>query len=322
MRDVSATAANSRWNTALIVLTMGIGVELLLLGANLLPRRNQASPPVTQAIVPPPAAPPVHAQPAAPPSEIIIPSREVAETPKSVPFAGQSVGSPQKWPVKWRVGYSFRGKDITGFRFGDGANVTFILGGFHGDEPGSTAVCMSLVEYLKKNPGEYSGRTVIVVPACNPDGLKVGTRANARKVDINRNWSYGWRTAERGKLSHGTGPLSEPEVQAIADLLAKYRPHKVVNLHQAMRMLNPTGAGGIALAHEMAKHNRLHVDTNIGYPTPGSFGDYCGKHLRTAMVTYELPGGDNPWAGAKEALLAAIRLKVPPNESGGEIAIP
>ncbi|MCE5237169.1 DUF2817 domain-containing protein [bacterium] len=234
---------------------------------------------------------------------------------------GQATGtsqvplSPQRWPVKWAVGYSVRGRVITAFRFGDGPDITCVLGAFHGDEPGGHAVCMELVRQLEADPAAYSGRTVVIVPACNPDGLDARTRANANGVDINRNWSVGWAKAGSGELSHGSAPMSEPEVQAIAALLAKYPPHKVINLHQAKRMLNPTGADGIALAREMAKYNGLRANADIGYATPGSFGDYCGRKLGLAMVTYELPGGANPWSGAKGSLLAAIRFKLPPRKT-------
>ncbi|MCE5237168.1 DUF2817 domain-containing protein [bacterium] len=313
MGNSVTTAATSRWNIALIVLTMGIGVELLLLGMNLLPRRGQTPQVVAQASVPSPAAAPTSSQPAAPPpSEVVIPGSEVTSTPQSVPAAGQVAASPQRWPAKQTVDHSVQGKPIIVVRFGDGPDTTFILGGFHGDEPGSTKICQELVRCLETHPTEYDGRTVIIVPAVNPDGLAAHTRVNANGVDINRNWGEGWKKARKGELSHGSGPMSEPEVKTVDRLLRRYQPAKVVNLHQAKRMLNPTGAGGIALAREMAKYNDLRVDTDIGYATPGAFGDYCGKKLGIAMVTYELPGEANPWSGAKEALLAAIKFKVPP----------
>lgn len=311
MRRPATDATSSRLNTFLIVLVIGIGIELCILGVNLLPRRSQpvqnvAQVPSARAVAtePPPSSTP-------PGSEVVIPGSEITSAPPTGPTESQTTTLDTKWPVKWTVGHSVRGKPITGLRFGDGAETTFILGAFHGDEPGSHAVCMELVRYLETNPSIYANREVIIVPACNPDGLAARTRSNANRVDINRNWSYGWTKATGRGLSHGSEPMSEPEVQAIAALLAKYPPDKVINLHQAKNMLNPTGAGGVALAREMAKSNGLHVDTDIGYPTPGAFGDYCGKQLGAAMVTYELPGGANPWAGAKEALLAAIKFSVP-----------
>ena len=67
----------------------------------------------------------------------------------------------------------------------------------------------------------------------------------------------------------------------------------------------------MALAKEMARHNHLRIDEGVGYATPGRFGDYCRKRLALAMVTYELPGRDDSWLSARDALLAAITFKVP-----------
>lgn len=209
------------------------------------------------------------------------------------------------------IGHSVSGEPILASRYGTGQDVTLIMGGFHGDEPGSTAVCRELEGYLQAHPEACDGQAVLLVPAVNPDGLAAGTRANARGVDLNRNWPEGWERAPTGKLSHGEAPLSEPEAQAIARLLEDCRPQKVINLHQQMNMLNPTGARGLALAEEMQRHNGLRIDEGVGYPTPGCFGDYCGRQLGLAMVTYELPAGENPWESAREALLAAITFALP-----------
>jgi hypothetical protein len=59
----------------------------------------------------------------------------------------------------------------------------------------------------------------------------------------------------------------------------------------------------------MQRHNGYRITEDIGYPTPGSFGDYCGKELRIAIVTLEMPpqSVSAGWEANRNALLAAIK---------------
>ncbi len=74
-------------------------------------------------------------------------------------------------------------------------------------------------------------------------------------------------------------------------------------------VLNWNGEKGRVLAEEMSAHNGYETTSDIGYPTPGSFGSYI-EAKGIAMVTLEMPVADTAacWTHNRAALLAAIHL--------------
>ncbi|MBS1852640.1 MAG: DUF2817 domain-containing protein [Acidobacteria bacterium] len=221
---------------------------------------------------------------------------------------------PPATPAEYVFGYSVEGRPLTAYIFGEGANVTMIFGAFHNNEPASAAVVDLLREYLTIHPEEWAGRTIILVPVSNPDGVAAQSRLNARGVDLNRNFPDTWsRTALAVRYNPGPRPASEPETRAIMQLVARFAPAKIVSLHQPFHCLNWNGARGRALAEEMSAHNGYTTTGDIGYPTPGSFGTYS-ERLGIAMVTLEMPIDEVEvcWQQNREALLAAIRTELGP----------
>ncbi len=95
-------------------------------------------------------------------------------------------------------------------------------------------------------------------------------------------------------------------------LLAKYKPLKVISLHSPLHELVWTGDSGLRMAQLMRNRNHYKVAETTGYPTPGSFGNYCGKQLNIGIVTLELPSqsADAAWKANQTALLAAIHFDV------------
>lgn len=94
------------------------------------------------------------------------------------------------------------------------------------------------------------------------------------------------------------------------ELVDHYSPTKIISIHQPLYLLNWTGSRGRKLAAVMGKDNHYPRSSSVGYATPGSFGDYCGKH-GVAIVTLEMPnvGAAKGWQQNREALMAAITLK-------------
>ena len=226
-----------------------------------------------------------------------------------------SIISPAQ--TKEIFGYSVQQRPLTAYIFGDGENVTMILGAFHNNEPASAAVVESFRHYLETHRTEWAGRKVILVPVTNPDNQGSGLRVNARGVDLNRNFPATWQPAATAvRYNPGPAPASEPETRAVIRLVAKYSPDKIVSIHQPFNCLNWNGEGGRILAKAMSLYNGYPTTSDIGYPTPGSFGTYIEKK-GISMVTLEMPSTDAAtcWRQNRDALLAAIRLEV--KESAG-----
>ena len=84
----------------------------------------------------------------------------------------------------------------------------------------------------------------------NPDGCQLGLRANARGVDLNRNFPaanwragetvYRWNSSAQERdvvLLTGDKPGSEPETQALCQLIHKIHPALVVSFHDPSPVL-------------------------------------------------------------------------------------
>jgi len=276
-------------------------------------------------LFPPPdtGAPTLTLPPVAPPTVTLPPApRRTVSRPKPKPRhnAQAHPAHRQPNPVTERAfvyGHSALGTPLRAWVLDNGTgaapNVTLIFGGFHGDERSTPGVVLSLRSFLRAHPGEWRGRRAILAPLANPDGWAAQTRPNARGVDINRNFPRGWAPMGRAaRYSPGPASASEPETQAVIGLLNRFRPAKVVSLHSPLRCLNPTGPRGLALAQAMHALNGLPIKLDIGYPTPGSLGNFCGGR-GIGIVTLELPAGTPApgWQGNRLALLAAIRFPAP-----------
>jgi protein MpaA len=206
------------------------------------------------------------------------------------------------------VGTSVEGRPIEYCVLGRGDEVVFIMGTIHGDEPACKPLVERLGSHLRSNPDLLANRRVVLMPVANPDGLERSTRENVRGVDLNRNFPAENFVSSR---AHGTDPLSEPESKAIQAVLDRYRPVRVVSVHQPYGVIDYDGPGE-ALAHAMAAHCELPVK-RVG-SLPGSLGSYVGLTLGTPMITLELPESAGKlseqqlWDAYGDVLLAAIRF--------------
>lgn len=167
-----------------------------------------------------------------------------------------------------------------------------LIGGVHGDEPeGSFFVEDFLAETEKKNLDSGFRICVRVIPAYNPDGLAENSRTNANGVDLNRNFpAQDWSPEYKAdRYFPGKNASSEPETKALVELLRTYKPFLVVHCHTYIPQINYTGEISRTWAEKIARDFEHPVTDNIGYPTPGSLGQYCFYNLKTACVCIELP---------------------------------
>ncbi len=139
------------------------------------------------------------------------------------------------------IGRSVLGRDIYAFILNiEGSYAAVVLGGVHGSEIVSSTVSMRLVreflEYKELLKLLASNRMkLVVIPMLNPDGVEAGkimpedyfllySRANARLIDLNRNFPYrlsytGGESRACTLIHSEIHPLPEPEVKALMKFL-------------------------------------------------------------------------------------------------------
>ncbi len=135
------------------------------------------------------------------------------------------------------LGFSVEGRAMFAERFGTvGGRRVLIIGVIHGDEDDGLAI----VDELRSNPVP-DGVELWLVDSMNPDGVAAQDRHNGNQVDLNRNFAYNWGPiGVPGDSQYaGTGPASEPETQAIVNLIEQLRPDIVIWYHQDLYVINP-----------------------------------------------------------------------------------
>jgi protein MpaA len=200
--------------------------------------------------------------------------------------------------VKRPIGRSVEGRAIACER--NGTPSLLVFGGIHGDEPGSVELCMRWVHH-----GCPDGAAVI--NCANPDGLVAKRKNNTRDVDLNRNFpSSNWSAEHREGYFPGAQPASEPETQALVQIIDELQPKVIVAVHQPFRCVNWDGPAE-PLAQEMSAACGYPAVASVGYPTPGSFGSRYGVDLGLPVITLELPrpATDEDFAACLRALECA-----------------
>jgi N-acetylmuramoyl-L-alanine amidase len=207
------------------------------------------------------------------------------------------------------IGRSARGRPIRALRVGDArARVKLlVVGAVHGNEPAGKAVVARL-----RHARPPRGTALWLVEDANPDGAAAGSRHNANGVDLNRNFPYRWAPLD-GVYESGSGPLSEPESQALAAFVERVRPRVTLWYHQALRMIVKSG-GDPALerlysARSGLRRRRLprYHGTAVSWQNQTFAGD-------SAFVV-ELPGGPlsaEDTVRHANAVLSLARAVAPP----------
>ena len=156
-----------------------------------------------------------------------------------------------------------------------------IIGVFHGDEPQGKFL---IEEYLKENDNSQ----MLFIPCLNPDGMSLNIRQNSNKVDLNRNFpTKNWILSEDRDYFGGNEPASEVETRFMVEILEEYKPKFILTLHSPYCVVNYDG-DALEYSEEISKIIGYPVQSDIGYPTPGSFGTYCGIEREIPTITLEL----------------------------------
>jgi len=201
------------------------------------------------------------------------------------------------------LGRSVQGRRIEATVLGDprAPHPVLVFGAVHGDEPAGIRVARSLA-----HTGAPARGAIWIVEDLNPDGTASGTRQNARGVDLNRNFPFGWRPiGHRGDQQYsGLRALSEPESRLAYALVLRIRPRIAIWFHQPLGVVDESG-GRLAVERRFARFAGLSLRRLTRYPGSATGWENHRFPNSTAFVV-ELPAGR---LGARRAgsLAHAIR---------------
>lgn len=199
------------------------------------------------------------------------------------------------------IGTSEQGRAIVAYRFGSGSNTILYTGALHGNEQNTKLLMDAWIAELEANPGSIKkGTQLIIIPVLNPDGLALNTRANARNVDLNRNFDTSdWKEDIQNIYGNpypgggGSSPLSERESKAIATYTQQLAPRLTLSFHSvAGYVIANTCGDSRMIASEYASRtgyaNKTGVSGAFSYEITGTYDDWICERLGRASILIEL----------------------------------
>lgn len=165
-----------------------------------------------------------------------------------------------------------------------------IIGVVHGDEPQGKFLIENYFESLCV-PSSNSKNKLLFIPCLNPDGLSLNTRQNANGVDLNRNFPtknwVGGKYSVEDEYYGGEEAASEIETKFVIEIIEEFKPDVILTLHAPYKVVNYDGPAN-DIAEKISDIIGYPATTDIGYPTPGSFGTYAGLEKNIPTITLEL----------------------------------
>jgi protein MpaA len=187
-------------------------------------------------------------------------------------------------------GKTSKGVPIPAFQWSNNGAHVLIIGGVHGDEIEGVIASQGLFESFVQS---FTNKLkVTLIPMLNIDGVLSKTRQNGQGVDLNRNLPTQDWTNEIANPRYypGKAPASEPENQALIQFLEVERPRMIFSLHSWKPLININGKCRRE-AEAIQKMTGYKIEEDIGYPTPGCLGTYCGLERDIPTLTYEIERG-------------------------------
>jgi len=177
-------------------------------------------------------------------------------------------------------------------RDGKATAPILFVGGVHGDEPEGVRLALEFLKWLQtthEQNSEQIAHSWLLIPCINVDGYLRHQRTNDNGVDLNRNFpSKDWAPDHKAPRYYpGPHPGSEAETKAMVQLIQTEKPKLIVHFHSWEPCVVYSGAGGKEAAHILADKTGYDVREDIGYPTPGSLGQYGALDLQIPVICIE-----------------------------------
>lgn len=182
----------------------------------------------------------------------------------------------------------YRKDNTSPSQFRDKKPLLFV-GGVHGDEPEGVRLAQELLLWLTHQASTLDLWPWILIPCLNVEGFHNRQRTNSRGVDLNRNFPTAAWKASTQKDRYYSGPVaaSEPETQSLVHLILTEQPHAIFHFHSWNPCLIYTGDPGKVYAEALTLGNDYPVKAEIGYPTPGSLGEWGWTAAKTPVICIE-----------------------------------
>lgn len=233
------------------------------------------------------------------------------------------------------VGWSWEGRCIPEVILGkkNAGHHILVQAGIHGREYMNSRLMIRLMEEYLECPGRAEV-CFHVLPMVNPDGATIAQegmngirrgkirqeflkycesfdfglwKANARGVDINRNFDAGWEEYEGMQKPgregfKGTKPASEPETRAVLKAAERYTIDCCISYHSSGSLVY-WDYGSEGAVYKAEKRLAEVVGRNTGYPLESTVkscvdaagcSDYFVRKLGIPAVTIETGKGECP----------------------------
>lgn len=184
------------------------------------------------------------------------------------------------------IGKSVKGRDIVAWRLGNprSSKKVLLLAAMHGNEKAPVRTLRAL-----RDGKPIKGADIWVVPVVNPDGYAKNRRQNARRVDLNRNFSTSWKK-QKGATYSGRKAFSEPETRALRNFVKKIKPRYTISFHQPLNGIDIRDTGNNKWAKRLAKHIDLPKKSfDCFSKCHGTYSMWFRKHRKQgAVITVEM----------------------------------